>query len=520
MAKRYPPGPRSLIGANLAREMSRDVFGFSMRLARQYGDVVSFRCGPIRFFQFAHPDQFQEVLVREAKRFHKPRRLKQVLGRWDGEGLVLSDGDLWIRQRRLVQQAFQPRRIASYAADMVRITGEMLDRWNDCREVDIVDELHRTTLDIVCKTLFGVDVADHSEIRHTVQTLQETALVELGRLVPLPDWLPLASKRRLRGAIDYMQRLLDGIIERRRATREDAGDLLSMLLLSVDEEGDGRGMSDQQARDETMTLLLAGHETTATSLVWACYLLASHPEIQDARLGRSPKCWAIGRPWSRTCRTSRRSIACSKRRCGCIRPSISHCARRPRKSRSAAGGSRPAARCIYSFTRRTTTGAGSTIPKSFGPSASPGYEQRLPQCAYIPFGAGPRVCIGRGMATMEATLVLAGVLQRYRLSLAPDWDRWKWRRRFRCTRAARCDWRLSGGRSAREEGRGPRELLRIARDDSRTVTESVVVPVLDYGVHALSTLASGKRRTTCSTSAFSFAVNRPPACEGNTTMYS
>jgi cytochrome P450 len=420
MTKRYPPGPRSLIGVRLARGMSHDVFGFSMRLAREYGDAVSFRCGPIRFYQFAHPDQFQEVLVAKAKKFHKPRRLKQVLGRWDGEGLVLSDGELWIRQRRLVQQAFQPRRISGYAADMTRITGQMLDRWRGRREVDIVDELHRTTLDIVCKTLFGVDVDDHTQIRETVQALQDAAIVEMGRLVPLPDWLPLASKRRLRGAIEYMQRLLNGIIERRRATREDVGDLLSMLLLSVDEEGDGRGMSDQQARDETMTLLLAGHETTATSLVWACYLLAMNPEIQEraaeevaevlgdrqASAQDVPRLAAVDRALKEAMR---------------LYPAVYFTSREAVEEVQIGGwrispGSQVHLLLYAAYHDRRWF----DDPEEFRPERfAPGCEERLPQCAYIPFGAGPRVCIGRGMATMEATLVLAGILQRYRLSLAP-----------------------------------------------------------------------------------------------------
>ena len=277
----YPPGPKSFLGLALARELSRDLLGFSVGLAGRYGDVVAFQCGPVHFFQFTHPEQAQEILVKQARRFHKPKRVKQILGKWDGQGLVLSDDELWIRQRRMVQQSFHPRRVQAYGAEMVRIAEGAFARWSDKTEVDLVEEFHRLTLDIVCKTLFGVDVAEHAGIQQVVQDLQDSAMLEMGRIIPIPDWLPIASKRRFRNSVRYMKQMIDNIIAERRGSREDRGDLLSMMLLAVDSEGDGRGMSDQQARDEAMTLLLAGHETTATTLIWTTCLLAAHADKQE-----------------------------------------------------------------------------------------------------------------------------------------------------------------------------------------------------------------------------------------------
>ena len=149
-----------------------------MDLARHYGDAARFRIGPVRFFQFTHPDQVQEVLVKQAKKLHKPTRLKEVFGRWDGQGLLLSEGDLWVRQRRLVQQAFQPRRVRDTPATWSHwpANGIALGRRT---EIDIVDEMHRATLDIVCKTLFGFTAADHAGIREAVQDLQDAALVRI-----------------------------------------------------------------------------------------------------------------------------------------------------------------------------------------------------------------------------------------------------------------------------------------------------------------------------------------------------
>ena len=420
MTTPYPPGPRSLLGINFVRQMQRDVFGFSMDLARHYGDAASFRIGPVRFFQFTHPEAVQEVLVKQAKKLQKPGRLKQILGKWDGEGLLLSEGEFWIRQRRLVQQAFQPRRVQAYAQDMVRIARQMLARWENLDEIDVVEEMHRVTLDIVCKTLFGVETQDHAEIRENVQTLQDTALLEFGRLVPLPDWLPIKNKRRMRAAIGYMNRFLDTIINQRRASREDRGDLLSMLLLSVDHEGDGQGMSNQQARDEAMTLLLAGHETTATTLIWTAYLLAAHPEIQQ-RTAQSVAEVLGDRPPTFEDVPRLTAVDMVLKEAMRLYPAVYFTAREAAEEVEILGYHIPRGSQIHLLLYATYHDPRwFDAPEEFRPERfAPGYEERLPACAYVPFGAGPRACIGKGMAMIEATLVVATLLQSYRLSLAP-----------------------------------------------------------------------------------------------------
>lgn len=412
----YPPGPKGLQTLSAARAMSRDLLGFSVGLAERYGDVAAFRAGPIWFFQFTHPDHVQEVLVKQAKKFHKPRRVKKILGKWDGQGLVLSDDDLWVRQRRMVQQSFHPRRVQAYAADMLRITGEMISRWRGRTEVNLVEEFHRLTLDIVCKTLFGVEAVEHTGVQQMVQDLQVSAMVEMSRLVPLPDWLPLASKRRFRNSIRYMKRMIDDIIAERRRTREDRGDLLSMLLLAVDSEGDGRGMSDQQARDEAMTLLLAGHETTATSLIWTAWLLAAHPATQEEAAAEVASVLA-----------DRVTMAEDAQRMGAIDRAIKESMR---LYPAVYFTSREAAEPVEIAGCRIKPGSQVHIvpyimhrdarwfddPTAFRPERfAAGFEERIPVCAYIPFGAGPRACIGRGMAMLEATLILTSVLQQFRL---------------------------------------------------------------------------------------------------------
>ena len=390
-----------------------------MDLARCYGDAAYFRIGPVRFYQFTHPDQVQEVLVKQAKKLHKPRRVKEVFGRWDGQGLLLSEGDLWVRQRRLVQQAFQPRRVEGYAAVMSQLAGDMVSRWQSCAEIDLVDQMHGITLDIVCKTLFGFTTDDHADIRDAVQDLQDAALLEFARLVPVPDWLPLASKRRMRAAIRYMNHLLDDIIRQHRAAGEDRGDLLSMLLLSVDHEGDGRGMSNQQVRDEAMTLLLAGHETTATTLVWTLYLLAHRPQIQEQTAAAVRE--ILGdRPPTAADVPRLTAVDCVIKEAMRLYPAVYFTSREAAEEVEIGGYRIPPGSQIHLLLyamyhdARWFAEPERYLPDRFAAAR----EEQLPACSFVPFGAGPRVCIGRSMAMIEATLIVATVLQKYRLSLA------------------------------------------------------------------------------------------------------
>jgi cytochrome P450 len=420
METKTPPGPRSFLGLKFARAMQRDVFGFSMDLARRYGDAAYFRIGPLRFFQFTHPAQVQEVLVKQAKKLHKPKRVKEVFGRWDGQGLLLSEGDLWVRQRRLVQQAFQPRRVEGYAAVMAQLAGEMVARWQSRTEIDLVEAMHSVTLDIVCKTLFGFTADDHAGIRDAVQDLQDAALLEFGRLMPVPDWLPIASKRRMRAAIRYMNHLLDTIIRQHHEAGQDRGDLLSMLLLSVDHEGDGRGMSHQQVRDEAMTLLLAGHETTATTLVWTLYLLARHPQAQEQAAAAVRE--VLGdRPPTAADVPRLTAIDCAIKEAMRLYPAVYFTSREAAEEVEIGGYQIPPGSQIHLLLYAMYHDARwFAEPEEFRPQRfAGGREEQLPACAFVPFGAGPRVCIGRSMAMIEATLIVATVLQKYRLSLAP-----------------------------------------------------------------------------------------------------
>jgi cytochrome P450 len=261
------------------RTFRRDPTGFLTRMAR-LGDVSYFRMGNVRAYFVNHPDMVRDVLVVNAHKFHKGRALQRAKGLL-GEGLLTSEEQVHLRQRRLVQPAFHKQRIISYAEAMTAYADRMANKWQGGGEVrDIDHEMMRLTLQIVGKTLFSADITDEADEVGAAMT----TIVNLFNflLLPFSEWLeklPLPHSIRFRKAKAKLDEVIYGFINERRASGEDKGDLLSMLLLSQDEESGG-GMSDSQVRDECLTLFLAGHETTANLLTWTWYLLSQNPAAE------------------------------------------------------------------------------------------------------------------------------------------------------------------------------------------------------------------------------------------------
>src|SRR5262249_12868324 len=256
-----PPGPQGSFLLGNLRDFTERRLDFFLEVARTYGDLASFRFGPRRVFLASHPDLVEQVLVTDARHYIKhfgARIYKPVLG----NGLVTSEGDFWLRQRRLSQPAFLKARVLSYAPVMAELTDRMLDEWHHTKPVDINYEFSTLTSAIALKTLFGLD--DPGD-REAFTTSLRQAFVLLGErlrsVVKPPLWLPTPRNRRIRRAIAHLDRVVNGFIARGKARKEPGDDLLSRLVSARDE--DGSRMTDQQLRDEAMTLYLAGHETTA-----------------------------------------------------------------------------------------------------------------------------------------------------------------------------------------------------------------------------------------------------------------
>jgi cytochrome P450 len=426
--RRRPPGPSplALLGLGEVLKVRRDIIGYYAGLQRRYGDSVRVRFGPFEQFVFFHPEQIKEVLVTKADRFVKIPRARAVLSQWDGEGLVLSEGDYWQRQRRLMQPAFQHARVALYAEAMTALTADLRDGWlreigrAGFADVDVDEEMTALTLNIASKTLFGADVSRATaRLGRAVGFLSEVAVAEMQSLYTLPRWLPLPRVRRKWAAIELIDRTVRDFIRERRASGEDRGDLLSMLLAAVDEEGDRTGMTDEQARDEAVTLFLAGHDTTAAGLVWLFHNLARHPEVlaraqaESDALGPAP-------PSLSDLKRLPYLEAVVKETLRLHPPAVGVFARTPVREVEIGGYLlRPGqqVQLLSVVTQRDPRWF--PDPLRFDPERfMPGRAEHSHSYAYFPFGAGPRVCIGRQFAMAEMTLIAATLLRS--LTVAPS----------------------------------------------------------------------------------------------------
>ena len=414
---RFPPGPppnllRSLFGA-----LQQNPLEYFTELARKYGDVSGLRIGNFRSLFINHPDLIEDVLVNKARMYHKGRIL-QANKFLFGEGLLTSEGDFWLRQRRLSQPAFHRERIAAYAATMAEYTEQMLAGWRGGQERDVHEEMMKLALRIVGKTLFDADVTrDAKEVGETLDILLRIA-ANFGRTVLVPLWVPTPRNLRAKAGVRRLEKVIYRIIAERRANGRDTGDLLSILLQVQDE--DGTRMNDRQLRDETITLFLAGHETTASTLSWTWWLLAQNPavekkfpeELHGVLGGRTPtmddlpKLTYLGHVLTESLR---------------LYPPAWGMARLAEKEHEIAGYPvRPGYGVAMAQWVVHRDARWFDAPSEFRPERwENGLAKQLPRFAYFPFGGGPRQCIGNTFALMEASVVLATIGQKFRLQLVP-----------------------------------------------------------------------------------------------------
>jgi cytochrome P450 len=421
VAAREVPGPKTYWPGGHGLYFRREPLTFLTRLAREYGDVVQFRAGPQRVFLLNHPDYVRDVLVTHHERFHKGRalqRAKRLLGR----GLLTSEGEFHRRQRRLAQPAFHRQRVNSYARVMTEFAEKTSERWRDRTTLDISEEMMRLTLSIVGKTLFDADVeSDADEVGAALTEVMSLFSYLLLPFSELLEKLPLPPQRRFLRARARLDAVIYRIIEERRRSGEDRGDLLSTLLLAVDEEGDRRPMTDEQLRDEVMTLFLAGHETTANALTWAWYLLAQNPEAESELHAELERVLADGRlPAAEdvpALRYTEMVVAETMR----LYPPAWAIGRTAVEDHEVGGYHIPRGSLVlvsqYVMHRDPRY---FPDPERFDPARfTPEAKEARPQFAYFPFGGGVRRCIGEGFAWTEAVLLLAALARRWALRLAP-----------------------------------------------------------------------------------------------------
>ena len=414
---RRPPGPKPhLIIGNMPLA-GRDPLTTFLNWAREFGDIFYYRAIWLHVYFLNHPDLIEAVLVGNARNVQKDRVVRN--SRWFlGEGLLTSEGDPWLRQRRLVQPAFHRARIASYAKIMVDLTEEMLAGWRAGEVRDIHAEMMQLTLGIVVRCLFPVEAGEIEKIPSAMNVLMRNASGLRMLFPPAARYLPTPTMVQVRRAVRELDETVYRIISERRASSGDAGDLLSMLTGARDE--DGSALSERQLRDEVLTFLLAGHETTALALSWTWHLLAAHREI-EGELERELR-QVLG---ARAAEFSdlaglafaERVIKEAMR----LYPPAWSLARTVTADLNLGGYRIPAgANVVMSQWIMHHDARYFPRPEAFDPDRwLPERSDKLPRFAYFPFGGGGRQCIGASFAMMEAVLVLATVAKRFRLRSLP-----------------------------------------------------------------------------------------------------
>jgi cytochrome P450 len=413
-----PPGPR---GISFLWRLVRSPEGWLDFLAgcqRQYGNLVYFRFLGVPACLINDPAGIEHVLVTDHRSFTKSmdyRALSRVLG----QGLLTSEGEFWKRQRRLVQPAFFRDRILSYGGLMTSYAARLMETWQDGEVRDVHRDMMRVTLEIAARSLFNVEIEGDAGTIGKALTVVMDQMPKLAGFAFLPDWVPVPGLGAFRRALADLDKIVYGIIRDRRATGDHPGDLLDMLLDARDE--DGMGMSDRQLRDEVMTLLLAGHETTANTLSWTLYLLAQNPEqqsrlaaeVRDVLNGRVAEAAGLHRlPYTQMVLTEAQRLY----------PPAWAIGRKALQDFEVGG---------YRLRAGTNVIVSQWVlhrdphlypePERFDPERwreETAGRRSLPKFAYLPFGAGPRVCVGASLALTESALVLATLMQRFRFSLA------------------------------------------------------------------------------------------------------
>lgn len=417
-----PPGLKSYQLLFQLGRIRRDPLGFLLDCARKFGDLTYFEAGNRRAFLVNSADAIRHVLQDNHRAYNKDTIQYNSLAQITGRGLLTSDGDLWFRQRRLEQPAFSRSRLNALDKVVVPAVEKMLQRWaqhvSSGDLVDVDGEMMRTTLEIVGKALFSIDLSTQAQkLTEAVLTTLDHIVYQAQNPVRLPEVFLTPRTMRFRAALSTLDMAVYEMIAERREQADPGEDMLGMLLKARDEES-GQRMSEQQVRDEVITLLIAGHETVASALTWSWYLLAQHPHVWermrnevkrvlDGRLPTTsdlPNLPYTGQVFSEALR---------------LYPPAWLITRKAVEADEIGGFAIPAGSLIiispYVIHRHPVYW---DEPLKFEPARfGTEHEKNRPRYAYIPFGGGPRLCIGAQFAQMEAVLLMAMVTQRYRLEL-------------------------------------------------------------------------------------------------------
>jgi cytochrome P450 len=423
--KTSPPGPRGEPLFGSSRKYADDPFRFLSACERAYGDVARFELGRMETYVIMDPTAIERVLVSEADQFRKPDFQSDALGDLLGEGLLLSEGETWEKQREIANPAFAMGRLAKFDDRIVGHAESMLDGWADGAEVDVELEMTRVTLDVIVDLMLGTELSEER-----IRTIQES-LDPLGAqfepdpvAFAAPDWVPMPGDREYQRALDTIESVVEDIVAERRGTEGNpAGDgEPPMDLLSILMRAQGRGeQTERELRDEMITMLLAGHDTTALTLTYTWYLLSQNPEA-EAKLhaeldevlgGRTPTTEDL-----RDLQYTEQVMLEAMR----IYPPVYMLFREP-KTDVKLGGYRIPEGSMLLLSQWVTHRSPRFYddPGTFDPSRwDPDRRRDRPRFSFFPFGGGPRHCIGKQLSLMEGKLILGTVAQQFSLEYGRD----------------------------------------------------------------------------------------------------
>lgn len=417
------PGPlgNEILGS--LPEFQKDPLYFLLNNRRQYGNIFRFQIGAGTVYLISHPEDIKYVLQDNSRNYHKGKAYKN-LEPFLGQGLLTSEGENWRHDRRLMQPAFHRDRIANFSKIMTDATEAMLDNWRcsfeEGEEINVTTEMMRLTLSIFCQTFFSSDISTQaSVVEEAFNVVFKYASDRINVFLTTPQNVPTRDNLRFEEAINTLEQVVFGLINQRRQSGKDTGDLLSMLVFARDEET-GEGMSDKQLRDEVMTILLAGYDATLNALSWTWYLLSKHPEVErrlyaeldEVLKGRVPTALDL-KNLKYTSMVLKESMR--------LYPPVWQIAREAIAADKIGGYDIPAGSTLILSPYVTHRHPDFWLnPEGFDPERfDPERSVSRPQYAYFPFGGGARTCIGNNFALMLTQLIIATVSQHYQLELVP-----------------------------------------------------------------------------------------------------
>jgi cytochrome P450 len=413
-----PPGPRDPTGLWTALQLSAGTLEMLRALTDSYGDIVYFKLLGSDYYLLNHPKDIEDAIAHQAQAMERDE-YTETLVRTLGHGLLTSDGELWKRQRKLMSQAFTPKRIQGYGETMVAVTDRGLNL-HDGQVINLHSEMSRISMEVVAAVLFGAAITAEQVtlVGAAMETLNQFYANSPEAVLMLPRWIPTPLNRRVNAAVEQLDAVVYSIIGQRRRGGETRHDLLDTLLCAHDDGG--AGMSDEQLRDEVMTLFVAGHETTSLALAHTIYLLAKHPEIERRLVSELDEVLAGRLPTvedQKALRYTKQVLDESMR----LYPPAWTTGREVSREIEIGGYRIPAgAQLMMSQWLVHRDARFFPDPEAFDPDRwLPERAKLLPRYAYFPFGGGPRVCIGNHFAMLEATLVLAVLMQRHHFELLP-----------------------------------------------------------------------------------------------------